>query len=161
TDSGTINEFNRSGQGRRKRHGFVERALRGWLRSGGKLQGGMAEESSMAPDSPTLHQGLADLRQTWEHLARELASGVPELPAVIDQELAGLTFPDLNEETLIRGCESGVARGVGGGAAAVAAVRSPALPVPSAMAATSSPATPRPPAEDHSPQPALRDTAPE
>ena len=150
----------------------------------------------MAPDSQTLHQGLADLRQTWEHLARELASGVPELPAVIDQELAGLTFPDLNEETLIRVSESVVARVVDAGfpdeatalfrrmgramyelllllatqeeiremgirAPAVAAVRSPALPVPSAAAATSPPATPRPLAEDHSPQPALRDTAPE
>lgn len=150
----------------------------------------------MAPDSQTLHQGLADLRQTWDHLARELASGVPELPAVIDQELAGLTFPDLNEETLIRVSESVVARVVDAGfpdeatalfrrmgramyelllllatqeeiremgirAPAVAAVRSPALPVPSAAAATSPPATPRPLAEDHSPQPALRDTAPE
>lgn len=196
TDSGTINEFNRSGQGRRKRHGFVERALRVWLRSGGKLQGGMAEESRMAPDSQTLHQGLADLRQTWDHLARELASGVPELPAVIDQELAGMTFPDLNEETLIRVSESVVARVVDAGfpdeatalfrrmgramyelllllatqeeiremgirAPAVAAARSPALPVPSAAAPASPPAPPRPPAEDHSPQPALRDTAPE
>ena len=150
----------------------------------------------MAPDSQTLHQGLADLRQTWEHLARELASGVPELPAVIDQELAGLTFPDLNEETLIRVCESVVARVVDAGfpdeatalfrrmgramyelllllatqeeirkmgitAPAVAAVRSPALPVPSAAAPASPPALPRPLAEDHSPQPALRDTAPE
>ncbi|HVB54545.1 MAG TPA: hypothetical protein VNF24_10210 [Candidatus Acidoferrales bacterium] len=70
----------------------------------------MVEQSNVAPDGQTLHQGLADLRQTWEHLARELASGVPELPGVIEQELAGLTFPDLNEETLIRVTESVVAR---------------------------------------------------
>ena len=57
-----------------------------------------------------MHQGLVDLRQTWEHLARELAAGVPELPGVIEQELAGLTFPDLTEETLIKVSESVVAR---------------------------------------------------
>ncbi|MGA8207745.1 MAG: hypothetical protein WB867_06950, partial [Candidatus Dormiibacterota bacterium] len=70
----------------------------------------MAEESNAAPENQVLTQGLADLRQTWEHLARELASGVPELPAVIDQELAGLDRTDLNEETLIRVTEGVVAR---------------------------------------------------
>ncbi|MGH7641494.1 MAG: hypothetical protein ACRENX_00490 [Candidatus Dormibacteria bacterium] len=70
----------------------------------------MVEESNGAPESQTLLQGLADLRQTWEHLARELAAGVPELPGVIEQELSGLTLPDLNEETLIRVTESVVAR---------------------------------------------------
>ena len=70
----------------------------------------MADEPIMAPGNPTLHQGLADLRHTWEHLAREYAPGVPELPGVIAQELAGLTFPDLNEETLIKVSESVVGR---------------------------------------------------
>ncbi|MGC1909131.1 MAG: hypothetical protein WA809_05970, partial [Candidatus Dormiibacterota bacterium] len=70
----------------------------------------MADESNVAQDSQTLHQGLADLRQTWEHLARELAAGVPELPGVIEQELAGLTLSDLNEENLIRVSEAVVAR---------------------------------------------------
>ncbi|HVB14207.1 MAG TPA: hypothetical protein VNH38_05555 [Candidatus Dormibacteraeota bacterium] len=70
----------------------------------------MAEEASTAPDGQTLNQGLTDLRQTWEHLAREMASGVPELPGVIEQALAGLTFPDLTEETLIKVTESVVAR---------------------------------------------------
>ena len=70
----------------------------------------MADQLSAPPGSQTLPQGLADLRQTWEHLARELAGGVPELPGVIDQELAGLTLPDLNEETLIRVTEGVVAR---------------------------------------------------
>ncbi|HUY56843.1 MAG TPA: hypothetical protein VMV12_03325 [Candidatus Micrarchaeaceae archaeon] len=70
----------------------------------------MADEPIMPPGSPTLHQGLADLRQTWEHLAREYAPGVPELPGVIAQELAGLTFPDLNEENLIKVSESVVGR---------------------------------------------------
>ncbi|HEY6538473.1 MAG TPA: hypothetical protein VI138_05460, partial [Candidatus Dormibacteraeota bacterium] len=54
--------------------------------------------------------GLKDLRQTWDHLARELAAGVPELPGVIDSELAGLSLTDLNEETLIRVSESVVNR---------------------------------------------------
>jgi hypothetical protein len=70
----------------------------------------MAEESNAAPENQALTQGLIDLRQTWEHLARELASGVPELPAVIDQELAGLNRTDLNEETLVRVSEAVVAR---------------------------------------------------
>ncbi|MGC2192799.1 MAG: hypothetical protein WA751_10765 [Candidatus Dormiibacterota bacterium] len=75
----------------------------------------MADESHTAQDSPALNQGLADLRQTWDHLAREIASGVPELPGVIEQELAGLTLPDLNEETLMRVSESVVARVVDAG----------------------------------------------
>ena len=70
----------------------------------------MAEESNVAPVNQALTQGLVDLRQTWEHLARELAGGVPELPAVIDQELASLNLDDLNEETLIRVTEAVVAR---------------------------------------------------
>ncbi|HUY25103.1 MAG TPA: hypothetical protein VMV09_07360, partial [Candidatus Saccharimonadales bacterium] len=70
----------------------------------------MAEESSVAPENQALTQGLIDLRQTWEHLARELAGGVPELPAVIDQELTSLNLDDLNEETLIRVTEAVVAR---------------------------------------------------
>ena len=70
----------------------------------------MAEESNAAPENQALTQGLVDLRQTWDHLARELASGVPELPGVIDQELAALNLHDLNEETLIRVTEAVVAR---------------------------------------------------
>ncbi|MGH7667782.1 MAG: hypothetical protein ACRENY_00450 [Candidatus Dormibacteria bacterium] len=65
---------------------------------------------SRVPDGQTLQQGVADLRQTWEHLARELAPGVPELPGVIDQELSGLAYPDLTEENLIRVAESVVGR---------------------------------------------------
>ena len=75
----------------------------------------MGDESTLVRDNQTLHQGLADLRQTWEHVAREVAPVVPELPGVIEQELAGLTFPDLNEETLIRVAESVVARVVAAG----------------------------------------------
>ncbi|MGC1183998.1 MAG: hypothetical protein WBA31_02455 [Candidatus Dormiibacterota bacterium] len=70
----------------------------------------MAEETSAAGDSQALSQGLTDLRQTWEHVARELAPGVPELPGVIEQELAALALSDLREETLTKVSESVVAR---------------------------------------------------
>lgn len=70
----------------------------------------MAEETSAQQDSQALSQGLADLRQTWEHVARELAPGVPELPGVIEQELAALAVSDLREETLTKVSESVVAR---------------------------------------------------
>jgi hypothetical protein len=70
----------------------------------------MVEQPSTPAGRPVLNQGLADLRQTWEQLAREFAAGVPELPGVIDQELAGLSLPDLNEENLIEVAEAVVAR---------------------------------------------------
>ena len=74
------------------------------------------------PSGPAPDQGLADLRQTWEHLAREFAAGVPELPGVIDQELTGLTLPDLNEQNLIKVAEAVVARVAAAGFPAEAAV---------------------------------------
>ena len=70
----------------------------------------MVEETSAQQDSQALSQGLADLRQTWEHVARELAPGVPELPGVIEQELAALAVSDLREQTLTKVSESVVAR---------------------------------------------------
>jgi hypothetical protein len=70
----------------------------------------MAEESNADWESQALGQGLTDLRQAWDHLARELAPGVPELPGVIEQALVALTFAELNEEALTRVSDSVVAR---------------------------------------------------
>jgi hypothetical protein len=70
----------------------------------------MAEESNADWESQALAQGLSDLRQAWDHLARELAPGVPELPGVIEQALVALTFAELNEEALTRVSDSVVAR---------------------------------------------------
>ncbi len=109
-EAGTVTELNRSRREPRKRHGFVERALRDSQWVGGTLLGGMVDEANAVPGAQSLHQGLADMRQTWQHLARELAPGVPELPGVIDQQLAGLSLADLNEENLIKVADSLVAR---------------------------------------------------
>ena len=108
--AGKVKDFHRSRQQPPKRHRFVESALRAGPRSGGTLQGGMAEESNADWESQALGQGLTDLRQAWDHLARELAPGVPELPGVIEQALVALTFAELNEEALTRVSDSVVAR---------------------------------------------------
>ncbi|MHB1640358.1 MAG: hypothetical protein ACYCUD_11070 [Candidatus Dormibacteria bacterium] len=46
--------------------------------------------------------GLADLAQSWIHLARETAADVPELPAVIQQEVGLLSGVQITEERLIQ-----------------------------------------------------------
>lgn len=44
--------------------------------------------------------GLADLAQAWVHLARETAPDIPELPAVIQQEVGLLSGAQITEERL-------------------------------------------------------------
>ncbi len=59
---------------------------------------GAGNRSPAAASSQT--QGLADLAQSWSYLATQLAPEVPELPAVIQQEVATLVSARITEDLL-------------------------------------------------------------
>jgi len=45
-------------------------------------------------------QGIADMAQSWVHLARDMAPQVPELPGVIQQQVSALNGTEITEERL-------------------------------------------------------------
>ncbi len=45
-------------------------------------------------------QGIADMAQSWVHLARDMAPQVPELPGIIQQQVAALNGTEITEERL-------------------------------------------------------------
>ncbi|MHB8324202.1 MAG: tetratricopeptide repeat protein [Candidatus Dormibacteria bacterium] len=60
----------------------------------------MAVEGRARKTGSSLAQGIADLTQSWVHLAREMAPQVPELPAVLEQEVSTLHAGEITEDRL-------------------------------------------------------------
>ena len=60
----------------------------------------MAVEGRAPKTGSSVAQGIEDLAQSWAHLAREMAPEVPELPAVLQQEVVSLNVGEITEERL-------------------------------------------------------------
>ena len=60
----------------------------------------MAVEGRARKTGSSVAQGIEDLAQSWAHLAREMAPEVPELPAVLQQEVVSLNVGEITEDRL-------------------------------------------------------------
>jgi len=60
----------------------------------------MALEGRAPKTGSSVAQGIEDLAQSWAHLAREMAPEVPELPAVLQQEVVSLNVGEITEDRL-------------------------------------------------------------
>ncbi len=60
----------------------------------------MAVEGRAQKTGSSVAQGIADLTQSWVHLAREMAPQVPELPAVLQHEVSALHAGEITEDRL-------------------------------------------------------------
>lgn len=60
----------------------------------------MSVDSRATGVSSSVAQGIADMAQSWAHLARDIAPQVPELPAVIQQEVAALVGTSITEDSV-------------------------------------------------------------
>ncbi len=60
----------------------------------------MSVDSRATGISSSVAQGIADMAQSWAHLARDIAPQVPELPAVIQQEVASLRGIPITEDSV-------------------------------------------------------------
>lgn len=60
----------------------------------------MSVEGRVAGSGSSVAQGIADMAQSWVHLARDMAPQVPELPGIIQQQVAALNGTEITEERL-------------------------------------------------------------